>query len=106
LQKAVLDMLKFALAMAFFLVTLSVAMYMIMEGADTEEDDFKYFSTTMLKMLTIMLGLGELGILFEARHPYLANFYFVVFVLLTTNLLFNALVAIISNTCTDLIITM
>ncbi|XP_060585182.1 transient receptor potential cation channel subfamily V member 3-like [Ruditapes philippinarum] len=102
IQKAILDMSKFALVITFFLVAFSVAMYMIMQGANTEEDDFNYFSTTMLKMLTIMLGIGELGILFEARHPYLAIFVFVLFVLLTTILLLNALIAIMSNSCTDL----
>ncbi|XP_045178622.2 transient receptor potential cation channel subfamily V member 3-like [Mercenaria mercenaria] len=102
IQKAVIDMLKFALVMAFFLVAFSVAMYMIMQGADTEDDDFNNFSTTMLKMLTIMLGIGELGILFQARHPYLAIFVFVLFVLLTTILLLNALIAMMSNSCTDL----
>ncbi|XP_060599931.1 transient receptor potential cation channel subfamily V member 6-like [Ruditapes philippinarum] len=102
IQKAILDMLKFALVMTFFLVAFSVAMYMIMQGANTEEDDFHNFSTTMLKMLTIMLGLGELGILFQARHPYLAIFVFVLFVLLTTILLLNALIAMMSNSCTDL----
>ncbi|XP_045169064.2 transient receptor potential cation channel subfamily V member 3-like [Mercenaria mercenaria] len=102
IQKAVIDMLKFALVMAFFLVAFSVAMYMIMQGADTEDDDFNEFSTTMLKMLTIMLGIGDLGILFQARHPYLAIFVFVLFVLLTTILLLNALIAMMSNSCTDL----
>jgi hypothetical protein len=102
IQRAIVDLLKFALVMAFFLVAFSVAMYMIMQGADTEEDDFILFNTTMFKMLTIMIGIGDLEILFRARHPYLAVFVFVLFVLLTTILLLNALIAMMSNTCTDL----
>ncbi|XP_060581020.1 transient receptor potential cation channel subfamily V member 4-like [Ruditapes philippinarum] len=102
IQRAIVDMLKFALVMTFLLVAFSVAMYMIMQGVETDEDDFDFFSTTLFKMLTIMLGIGELGVLFQARQPYLAIFVFVLFVLLTTILLLNALIAIMSNSCTDL----
>ncbi|XP_060580956.1 uncharacterized protein LOC132737635 [Ruditapes philippinarum] len=49
-----------------------------------------------------MLGIGELDILFQARKPTLAVLVFLLFVLLTTILLLNALIAMMSNTCTDL----
>ncbi|XP_045169659.2 transient receptor potential cation channel subfamily V member 3-like [Mercenaria mercenaria] len=90
IQRVVLDMMKFAFVMTFFLLAFSIAMFMIMQGANTDDDDFKYFGKTIVKMLTIMLGIGELGILFQARHPVLAILVFVLFVLLTTILLLNA----------------
>jgi hypothetical protein len=101
-QRVITDMLKMACIMVIFLIAFSIAMYMIMQGADTEQDDFDNFGKTIVKMITIMLGIGELDILFQARKPTLAVLVFLLFVLLTTILLLNALIAMMSNTCTDL----
>ncbi|XP_045170133.2 transient receptor potential cation channel subfamily V member 3-like [Mercenaria mercenaria] len=102
IQRVVLDMFKFAFVMGIFLVAFSIAMYMAMQGANTDNDEFEHFGKTMVKMLTIMLGIGEIDILFQARQPVLAVMIFVIFVLLTTILLLNALIAMMSNSCTDL----
>jgi hypothetical protein len=102
IQQVISDMVKFAVVMTIFLVAFSAAMYMIMQGADTDEDDFDGYFKTCIKMLTIMLGIGEISILFSARQPILAVIVFVLFVLLTTILLLNALLAMMSNTCTGL----
>ncbi|XP_045170197.2 transient receptor potential cation channel subfamily V member 3-like [Mercenaria mercenaria] len=102
IQKVVLDMIKFAIVMAFMLVAFSIAMFMIMQGADTDVENFSHVGRTMVKMLTIMLGIGDFEDLFKARQPILAVGVFVLFVLLTTILLLNALIAMMSNSCTDL----
>jgi hypothetical protein len=102
IQRVILDMLKFAVVMIIFLVAFSIAMFMVMQGADTNDDDFDNIGKTMVKMLTIMLGIGELGVLFQAREPLLAVLVFVLYVLLTTILLLNALIAMMSNSCTGL----
>ncbi|XP_053373555.1 transient receptor potential cation channel subfamily V member 3-like [Mercenaria mercenaria] len=102
IQRVILDMFKFAFVMGIFLVAFSIAMYMAMQGANTDNDEFEHFGKTMVKMLTIMLGIGEIEILFQARQPILAVMIFVIFVLLTTILLLNALIAMMSNSCTDL----
>ncbi|XP_053373554.1 transient receptor potential cation channel subfamily V member 3-like [Mercenaria mercenaria] len=103
IQRVILDMFKFAFVMGIFLVAFSIAMYMAMQGANTDNDEFEHFGKTMVKMLTIMLGIGEIEILFQARQPILAVMIFVIFVLLTTILLLNALIAMMSNSCTDLL---
>ncbi|XP_045169282.2 transient receptor potential cation channel subfamily V member 3-like [Mercenaria mercenaria] len=102
IQRVISDMIKFAFVMGIFLIAFSIAMFMIMQGANTEDEDFNNLGKTMVKMLTIMLGIGELDILFQARQPILAVTVFVLFVLLTTILLLNALIAMMSNSCTDL----
>jgi ABC-type multidrug transport system fused ATPase/permease subunit len=101
-QRVITDMLKMACIMVIFLIAFSIAMYMIMQGADTDQDDFDDLGKTIVKMITIMLGIGDLDILFQARKPILAVLVFLLFVLLTTILLLNALIAMMSNTCTDL----
>jgi hypothetical protein len=95
-------MFKMASIMVIFLIAFSIAMYMIMQGADTDQDDFDNIGKTMVKMITIMLGIGELDALFQLRKPILAVLVFLLFVILTTILLLNALIAMMSNTCTDL----
>ncbi|XP_053373140.1 transient receptor potential cation channel subfamily V member 3-like [Mercenaria mercenaria] len=102
IQRVISDMIKFAFVMGIFLIAFSIAMFMIMQGANTEDEDFNNLGKAMVKMLTIMLGIGELDILFQARQPILAVTVFVLFVLLTTILLLNALIAMMSNSCTDL----
>lgn len=102
IQNVIGDMLKFAVVMSILLLAFSVVMHMIMQGADAADDRFLYFFKSVITMFTIMIGLGDSDIIFSARQPVLAFIVFVIFVLLTTILLLNALIALMSNTCTGL----
>jgi hypothetical protein len=102
IQRVITDMFMFGLLMGLFLLPFSIAMFMVMQGAETDSEDFNNIPKTMVKMFTIMLGIGEFNVLFKAREPVLAIIVFVLFVLLTTLLLLNALIAVMSNSCTDL----
>lgn len=96
------DLIKFSVVMGILLIGFSTAMFMIMQGAQTDQEEFSNFSEAFVTMLNIMLGIGDITTLFNARSPAAAILIFVMFVLLTTILLLNALIAMMSNSCTNL----
>ena len=94
------DMFRFSLIIVLMLIAFSAAMFMAFKGARTENDElFSYFATMML-LFKLMLGLGDIEQLYEARRPWLAVTLFIVFVVLTYVLMLNALIAMMSQTCT------
>lgn len=102
IQKIVRDMLKFAVVMSVFLVAFSTAMFIVMQGSKNIDDVFKSYDQTLVKMLMVMVGLGDIGQLFDARRPVMSVIVFVMFILLTTIMLLNALIAVMSTTCDEL----
>ena len=98
IQKVIFgDMLRFGIIIALFLISFTAGLYMTFKGS--EKEDFHNYGTSMLLLFKLMLGLGDIEDLYEARRPWLAVTLFVVFVLLTYVLMFNALIAMMSQTC-------
>ncbi|KAL4220391.1 Transient receptor putative cation channel subfamily V member 1 [Mactra antiquata] len=102
IQRVIKDMFNFAIVMGFLLIGFTAAMSMLMVGVNNPEDDFGGLHKSLLKMFTVMLGIGEISDIFKARQPVVSVVVFVLFVLLTTILLLNALIAIMSNSCNEL----
>lgn len=71
--------------------------YLPSPGGPPEE--FEHLGTTLLTMFKLMLGLNDVGILYQAPHPWVAITLYVLFALLTFVIMFNTLIAMMSNTC-------
>ncbi|XP_069121392.1 transient receptor potential cation channel subfamily V member 5-like [Argopecten irradians] len=96
------DFLRFSVIIAFQLFAFTTCMHTVFQGKDVptiDGSDDNHFGTTLITMFNLMLGLGEIEYLFQARVQWLALTLFVLFVLLTYVLLLNALIAMMSSTC-------
>ena len=104
MQHTVIHLLQFGVVLGMLLIGFSLGLFVAMQKAKSHEDDdvFEDIAETFFKMFTVMLGIGELSVLFSARQPIISVSIFVIFVLMTTLLLLNALIAVMSNTCSEL----
>ncbi|OWF39933.1 transient receptor potential cation channel subfamily V member 5-like [Mizuhopecten yessoensis] len=96
------DFLRFSVIIAFQLFAFTTCMHTMFQGKDVpaiDGSDDNHFFTTLITMFNLMLGLGEIECLSQARVKWLALTLFVLFVLLTYVLLLNALIAMMSSTC-------
>lgn len=105
IQKVIFgDMLRFSIIISLALVSFTAGIYMAFKGAlnlsEDESEDLGSYGSTMLLLFQLMLGLGDISALYKARQPWMAVTLFIVFVLLTYVLMFNALIAMMSQTCT------
>ncbi|KAK7462653.1 hypothetical protein BaRGS_00038304 [Batillaria attramentaria] len=101
LQKVLVgDMFRFSTVILLELLAFSVAMHMTyLPTPGPLPEDFEHLGITLLTMFKLMLGLTEVEILNDAPHPWLADLLYVMFTLLTYLLMLNALIAMMSNTC-------
>ena len=105
IQKVIFgDMLRFSIIISLALISFTAGIYMAFKGAigltEDENEDFGSYGSTMLLLFQLMLGLGDISALYKARQPWMAVTLFIVFVLLTYVLMLNALIAMMSQTCT------
>ncbi|KAJ8301023.1 LOW QUALITY PROTEIN: hypothetical protein KUTeg_022542 [Tegillarca granosa] len=68
-------------------------------GILVPDDNFDGYFATMLTMFKLMLGLGDIEILYEAKIPGLAIAHFIAFIILTYVLMISALITMMSKTC-------
>lgn len=73
-------------------------MFMLFHGTDDVVEDFDSFESSLLAMFKLGVGLNDIGMLNQARIQWLAHTIFVVFVVLSFIHLFNALIAVMSQT--------
>ncbi|XP_045201368.2 transient receptor potential cation channel subfamily V member 5-like [Mercenaria mercenaria] len=93
------DLLRFSIIIVLMLIAFTAAVFMTFKGSATTDDNLLSFGHTMMLLFKLMLGLGDIETLYEARRPWMAVTLFIVFVLLTYVLMFNALIAMMSQTC-------
>jgi transient receptor potential cation channel subfamily V protein 2 len=105
------DLLRFAVILSFMLFAFTAGMYAVFVGkvesqqqqsadyASAIDENFGSFGGTMMTMFKLMLGLGDIEFLNQARIPGLAIALYVIFVILTYVLLINSLIAMMSQTC-------
>ena len=105
------DLLRCAVIISFMLFAFSAGMYAVFVGkvdsqqqqsadyASAIDESFGSFGGTMMTMFKLMLGLGDIEFLNQARIPGLAVTLYVIFVILTYVLLINSLIAMMSQTC-------
>ena len=105
------DLLRCAVIISFMLFAFTAGMYAVFVGkvdpqqqqsadyASAIHENFDSFGGTMMTMFKLMLGLGDIEFLNQARIPGLAITLYVIFVILTYVLLINSLIAMMSQTC-------
>ncbi|KAK7115702.1 hypothetical protein V1264_001524 [Littorina saxatilis] len=94
------DMFRFFTVILLEFVAFSAAMYItFLRSPGVPPLQFQDVGRTALTMFKLMLGLEELDIFYEAHDPWLAILLFVFYVLVTYTLMLNALIALMSNTC-------
>lgn len=74
-------------------------MDMLFRGTDV--DEFDTFGSSFLTMFNLGVGLNDLGVLNQSRIPWFAYTVFIMYVILSFIHLFNALVAVMSQTFSD-----
>lgn len=94
------DFIPFALIYFCLLISFTTIMFMIFRGTDGVEE-FDTFGSSLLAMFKLGVGLNDIGMLNQARIPELAYILFVVYVILSFIQLFNALIAVMSQTFSE-----
>ncbi|KAL3835964.1 hypothetical protein ACJMK2_021423 [Sinanodonta woodiana] len=97
------DITRFAPIIVLQLVAFSTALFMLLYNP-TNPTSNSYNSLEGMLMLTFksFLGLADIEI-GDSSQPILLSIVFIIFVIMTTILMLNALIAIMSSTCTDLL---
>lgn len=92
------DFIPFASVYCCLLISFTTIMFMLFHGTDDVVEDFDSFESSLLAMFKLGVGLNDIGMLNQARIQWLAHTIFVVFVVLSFIHLFNALIAVMSQT--------
>lgn len=103
------DLLRFAVIIMFMLFAFTAGIYVAFIGELSSVQNFDQYNNAvsgsfdsygnaMLTMFRLMLGLDDIGVLSEARLPWLAITLYIIFALLTYVLLINSLIAMMSQT--------
>ena len=95
------DFFPFTLVFIYLLVSFTGIMHMLYLGTEEEVDEFYTFQDSLLTMFNLGVGLNTIDVLSKARIPWLAYTIFVVFAILTFIHLFNAFIAVMSQTFSD-----
>ncbi|XP_067864619.1 uncharacterized protein [Heptranchias perlo] len=105
LQKILLtDVVHFLFVYLLFLIGFAAALASLIQGCSNEQQcsPFDTFSTAVLELFKLTIGLGDLEIQSQARYPRLFLFLLVTYVVLTFILLLNMLIALMGETVGDL----
>ncbi|KAK3594203.1 hypothetical protein CHS0354_030634 [Potamilus streckersoni] len=105
-QRAMFEILKFSVIIMIELVAFTTVMYVLIRGSKVDADDNgKEFQQHWLKALFLVFqqifGIGELP-QSNIRNRVFVNIVYIFFIVMTSVLMLNALIAIMSNMCTDL----
>lgn len=103
-QRVFFDILRFAVMIALELLAFGTVIYMLLQGSEISKADpnLSSYPRVLATMVNLMVGLGELPDFYSTRHPTLIVIVFTAFIVMTTLLLINALIALMGDTCTSL----
>ncbi|KAL3870605.1 hypothetical protein ACJMK2_038654 [Sinanodonta woodiana] len=97
------DMARFSVIVILELLAFNTAFFMLLQGPPAKNQPaFNSWWETMIKTGLAILGIYEIPV-FEAKQPVIICIVYVSTVVLTTVLMLNALIAVMSNTCTELL---
>nr|DBA34359.1 TPA: hypothetical protein GDO54_001926 [Pyxicephalus adspersus] len=100
IQKVILnDVLKFLFVYILFLFGFGVALASLIENCtDDECSAYKSFSTAIVELFKLTIGLGDLEIQHDSKYPVLFLLLLIAYVILTFVLLLNMLIALMGET--------
>ncbi|XP_069766904.1 transient receptor potential cation channel subfamily V member 3-like isoform X2 [Narcine bancroftii] len=97
------DILRFLLVYVVFIVGFAAALASLIEECPSgSECPFDGFSTAILELFKLTIGLGDLGIQKHSRFPIFFHTLLVLYVILTFVLLLNMLIALMGETVTKI----
>lgn len=94
------DFVPFSAISMCFMSPFTSIMYMLFHGTDNVEE-FDNFLSSLFTMFNLGVGLNNIDVLNKSRIPGLAYSIFVAFTILSFIILFNALIAVMTNTFSD-----
>lgn len=104
IQRVLLDIGRFFVIIALEILAFGTVIYMLIQGSDVQNSpEYSNYLKVLAAMIELMVGLGELPDFYSLRHSVTAVIIFITFIVMTTLLLINALIALMSDTCTDLV---
>ncbi|XP_056012149.1 transient receptor potential cation channel subfamily V member 6-like [Ostrea edulis] len=95
------DFVPFSFIFTFLLISFTTAMHVLFKGTGEDPEEFHTFGESLLTMFKLGVGLNDIGVLNQSRIPWLAYTMFVLFAILSFIHLLNALIAIMSQTFSD-----
>ncbi|XP_029469389.1 transient receptor potential cation channel subfamily V member 3-like [Rhinatrema bivittatum] len=101
IQKVILnDVLKFLFVYILFLFGFGVALASLIETCsdNTECSSYNNFSTAIVELFKLTIGLGDLEIQQDSKYPVLFLLLLITYVILTFVLLLNMLIALMGET--------
>ncbi|XP_060578311.1 transient receptor potential cation channel subfamily V member 5-like [Ruditapes philippinarum] len=100
----IIDMSRFFVIIGIEILAFATAMYMAIQGSSVAEStDYRDIWRTIFSMFSLMVGVGDLVAIYDTRHPTLCIIILVGFIVMTTLLMLNALIAMMSRTCMELV---
>ncbi|XP_067866860.1 transient receptor potential cation channel subfamily V member 3-like [Heterodontus francisci] len=97
------DILRFLLVYAVFIVGFAAALASLIEECPPGSDcPYNGFSSAILELFKLTIGLGDLGIQKHSRFPVFFHMLLVLYVILTFVLLLNMLIALMGETVTKI----
>lgn len=93
------DLFRFGLIILFGLFSFTAGMYMVFRGSKEPQEDFTSYGSTMMAMFKLGIGIEDISVLYSARLPWAAVTLFALFTIFTYLLMLNALIAMMSQTC-------
>ncbi|KAL3870606.1 hypothetical protein ACJMK2_038655 [Sinanodonta woodiana] len=97
------DIARFAVIVILEILAFNTAYFMLLQGPPAKtEPAFNSWWKTTIKTGLSMLGIYEIPV-FDSKHPVIICIVYVLMLVLTTVLMLNALIAVMSNTCTELL---
>ncbi|XP_067936859.1 transient receptor potential cation channel subfamily V member 3-like [Watersipora subatra] len=102
MQLALGDVLKFTVVYIFILIPYAASMTIVHRTSAEQPNQFSNFWNSALTMFSLMLGLADLDATFpNVEYPGLGIFLYIAFLITSYILLLNMVIAILSDTCTQ-----
>ncbi|XP_052788481.1 transient receptor potential cation channel subfamily V member 3-like [Mya arenaria] len=98
------DVIRFVVIFTLNVFGFGTAMFMALQGSGAIDDEnYSTYIRTLLSMVKLIGGLGDVPNFYETRYPEICFVIFFVYEIMTVVVILNALIALMSTTCTELV---
>ena len=105
IQKIMLnEMLSFFVILGIQIAAFGTALYMLVQGTPIQEEEgYSSYWRLLFSLVKLAVGTEELNDLYSTKYPGLTIGIYIAYVVMTLLLLLNALIAVLSETATELV---
>ncbi|WAR05531.1 TRPV3-like protein [Mya arenaria] len=105
LQKVIFgDVLRFILVFLLVILGFGTAMFMAIQGSPvTDKKEYCTFGRTLISLITLIAGIGDPPDFYDTRHPGICIAIFIMYIVMITIIILNALIAMMGTTCSELV---